>query len=112
LLLQAMMFQYGGITTLGVNTVIMALPAVICYFLFKPLIHKSHRLAMAAAFGCGAISVFLGAVLVAASLMFTQENFLEVAGLVATAHLPVMVIEGIITAFCVAFLKRVKPEML
>jgi cobalt/nickel transport system permease protein len=112
LLLQAMMFQYGGITTLGVNTVIMALPAVICYFLFRPFIHKSHRWAMAAAFGCGAISVLLGTVLVAASLMFTQESFLEVAGLVATAHLPVMVIEGMITAFCVVFLKRVKPEML
>jgi cobalt/nickel transport system permease protein len=44
--------------------------------------------------------------------MFTEENFLEVAGLVVTAHLPVMVIEGIITAFCVAFLKKVKPELL
>ena len=111
LLLQAMMFQYGGITTLGVNTVIMALPAVVCFFLFRPFLHKSNQVAVVAAFGCGAISVLLGAILVAASLMFTQENFLEVAVLVATAHLPVMVIEGTITVFCVAFLKKVKPEL-
>jgi cobalt/nickel transport system permease protein len=112
LLLQAMMFQYGGISTLGVNTVIMALPAVLCYFLFGPFIQKKPRLAVPAAFACGAGSVFLGAVLAGASLMFTEGSFLEVAGLVVTAHLPVMIIEGVVTVFCVAFLKKVKPEML
>ena len=112
LLLQGMMFQYGGITTLGVNTVIMAVPAVICYYLFGPFILLKPRLAVPAAFACGAGSVFLGAILAGASLMFTEASFLEVAGLVVTAHLPVMVIEGVVTVFCVAFLKKVKPEML
>lgn len=112
LLLQAMLFQYGGITTLGVNTVIMALPALICYYLFGSLVHKKQRIAVPAAFACGAGSVFLGAVLAGLSLMFTEGSFLEVAGLVVTAHLPVMIIEGLITVFCVAFLKKVKPEML
>lgn len=112
LLLQAMLFQYGGITTLGVNTVIMALPAVLCYYLFGPLILKKPTLAAVAAFACGAGSVFLGGLLVGASLMFTGEGFLTVAGLVVSAHLPVMIIEGVITVFCVTFLKKVKPEML
>ncbi len=112
LMLQAMMFQYGGITTLGVNTVIMAVPAVVCYHLFAPFIHKQPRVAVPAAFACGAGSVFLGAVLAGVSLMFTEESFLEVAGLVVTAHLPVMVIEGVVSVFCVAFLKKVKPELL
>ena len=31
LALQGLLFQFGGITTLGVNTLNMALPAVICY---------------------------------------------------------------------------------
>ena len=44
--------------------------------------------------------------------MFTEENFLKAAYLVVIAHLPVMIIEGIITAFCVAFLKKVQPDML
>jgi cobalt/nickel transport system permease protein len=44
--------------------------------------------------------------------MFTEENFLAVATLVATAHIPVMIIEGIVTAFCVVFLKKVQPAML
>ena len=112
LLLQAMMFQFGGITTLGINTLIMALPAVICYYLFGPFVLKRPLIAVPAAFACGAGSVFLSALLVGASLMFTEDSFLEVAVLVITAHLPIMAIEGLVTVFCVAFLKKVKPEML
>lgn len=112
LLLQAMLFQYGGITTLGVNTVIMAVPAVIGYYLFGAFIQKKPQLAVPAAFACGAGAVLLGAVLVGASLMFTEGSFFEVAGLVVVSHLPVMVIEGVVTVFCVAFLKKVKPELL
>lgn len=112
LLLQAMLFQYGGITTLGVNTVIMALPAVLCYFLFGPFILRKPPISTIAAFASGAVAVFLGAILVAASLMFTEESFLEVAALAVAAHLPVMIIEGVVTVFCVAFIKKVKPEML
>ena len=90
----------------------MAVPAVICYHLCAPFMQRQSPLPLAAAFVCGAGSVFLGAILVGASLMFTEDSFLEVAGLVVTAHLPIMIIEGIITVFCVSFLKKVKPEML
>jgi len=112
LLLQGVFFQYGGITTLGVNTVIMAAPAVVCYYLFGPLVRRGRAAAGAAAFGCGFCAVLLGALLVALFLMATGEGFFEIAGLVAVAHIPVMVIEGIVTAFAVAFLKKVYPELL
>ena len=112
LLLQGVFFQFGGITTLGVNTIIMALPAVICFYLFAPLMHKNQRILLLGGFGCGFCAVLFGAVIVGLSLMFTEENFLAVATLVATAHIPVMIIEGIVTAFCVVFLKKVQPAML
>ncbi len=38
--LQGILFQFGGVTTLGVNVIIMALPAVICYYLFKILFKR------------------------------------------------------------------------
>jgi len=112
LLLQAVMFQFGGITTLGVNTVIMAFPALICYYLFGPFVLRKHKVAVPAGFACGSGSVFLGAILVGVSLMFTESSFLEVAALVIIAHLPIMAIEGVVTVFCLAFLKKVKPEAL
>jgi len=112
LLLQGVFFQYGGITTLGVNTIIMAAPAVACYFIFAPLIWKNRTIGLMAAFGAGFGAVFLGAIIVGLALVFTEQNFFEIASLVVISHLPVMIIEGIVTAFCVVFLKKVHPAML
>jgi len=112
LALQAVFFQYGGITTLGVNTLIMALPAVICYLVFGRLVQKSSKMAAVAAFACGFLSVFLSSLFVSLSLLLTEENFLAVCGIIIAAHIPVMVIEGMITSLCVAFLRKVHPEML
>ena len=112
LTLQGVFFQFGGITTLGVNTIIMALPAVVCYLIFGRLIHKDPRTAAIAAFACGFLSVLLSGIIVGLSLIFTEENFLAVSGLILAAHIPVMIIEGIVTAACVAFLRKVRPEML
>ena len=112
LVLQAVLFQFGGITALGVNTIIMALPAVLCYFMFSPFLHKKPVWASAAAFACGFLCVFFSAIILALALVFTEENFLEVSAIVIVAHIPVMIVEGIVTAICVAFLKKVQPEML
>ena len=112
LILHGVFFQFGGITSLGVNTIIMALPAVLCYLVFGKLIHKSSRTAAAAAFACGFLSVLISGLIVGLSLIFTEENFLKVSGIIIAAHIPVMLIEGIVTAACVAFLRKVRPEML
>jgi cobalt/nickel transport system permease protein len=109
LALQAVFFQFGGITVLGVNTFNVAGPAVLCYFIFSRFVQKNTSIAMVAAFLCGALSVLLTSIMVAVSLLFTEESFFEVASLVVAAHFPVMIIEGIITAFCIAFLKKVQP---
>ncbi|RLB29105.1 MAG: cobalt transporter CbiM [Deltaproteobacteria bacterium] len=113
LALQAILFQFGGITVLGINTVNMALPGVICYYLFSRLVtHERKVISLASGFACGFLAVFLSAILVALSLVWAEGSFTEAAELIVVAHLPVMIIEGLITLFCVAFLKRVKPELL
>lgn len=113
LTLQAVLFQFGGFTTLGVNTFNMAFPALLCYSLFSRLVRKqSHGLAVFAGAACGVLSIFIGALLIGVSLVFTGESFLEVAELTIAAHVPVMIVEGVLTAFCVMFLRKVKPELL
>jgi cobalt/nickel transport system permease protein len=112
LTLQAIIFQFGGITTLGVNTIIMALPALICYYLFGPLIHKKPSISVSASFACGFFSVLISALIVGVALIFTEENFLTVSAMLVITHLPLMIIEGIVTVFCLAFLKKVQPTML
>lgn len=113
LLLQAVLFQFGGITTIGVNTFNMAFPALVCFYLFRHWVkHENVTVALSFAFACGFLAVLLGSIMVAISLVFTGEAFLALAKLVVMAHLPVMIIEGFFTMFCVGFLRKVRPEML
>ena len=112
LLLQAMFFQLGGITTLGVNTIIMAAPAVVSAWVFGAVIRRHHRWMNIAGFACGALSVALSAVITGAVLVFTEENFFRISAIIMAAHVPVMIIEGVVTAACVTFLNKVRPEML
>jgi cobalt/nickel transport system permease protein len=112
LLLQAVLFQFGGITTLGINTVIMAAPAVVVYHAFGSMAKRTDLLGLVGAFCVGFWSVLLSGVIAAAALVLTGEGFVAVAALILSAHLPVMVIEGIVTLFCVVFLRKVQPSLL
>jgi cobalt/nickel transport system permease protein len=113
LLMQAVLFQYGGLTTLGINTVNMAVPAVLVHYLFSALARKGKGpLVGLSGFLAGASGVGLSALLVALSLVSTGEAFIQVAEAVLIANLPVLLVDGVVTAFCVIFLRKVKPEVL
>jgi len=113
LALQGVLFQFGGITTLGVNTFNMALPAIICFYLFNRGIKgENNFIVLILAFVCGFLAVLLSGVMVAAALVFTGEPFMQVAKLMLIAHLPIMILEGILTVFCIGFLRKVRPEIL
>jgi cobalt/nickel transport system permease protein len=112
LFLQAVLFQYGGLTTLGVNTFNMAAPAVLVGIIFRRPIVKGAGLAVASSFLAGALAVVLGAALVAASLLISSRDYAVPAGWEFTGHLVLMVVEGLVCATCVGFLRKVKPEIL
>lgn len=111
LMLQAILFQFGGITVLGVNTFNMAFPAVLAFYAFRPLLLKPGRLRSVGAFCCGALSVAGAGLFTALSLAWTSEGFLQAARLLFLAHLPVMAVEGIVTLLTVSFLARIRPEL-
>ena len=113
LTLQMLLFQYGGITVLGLNTLIMAFPAVAAGLLFGSIVRsqKKNR-ALAGGFLAGSFSIFLSGLLLALALAFSGKQFLPAALVVAGAHVPIMLMEGILTAACVGFLRKVKPGLL
>jgi cobalt/nickel transport system permease protein len=51
-------------------------------------------------------------VLVAFSLMLSGEAFLLAAKITFVAHIPVMIVEGFVTAAAVLLIRKVKPEFL
>ena len=112
LVLQALVFQFGGLTTLGVNTFAMAMPGVVVYFAFKKFIKKGRNTAFIGGVLAGASAIILSAVLISIALLETEKSFIGIAGTFLAVHLPIALIEGIITGFVVVYLKKVKPEAL
>ncbi|MBQ7585290.1 MAG: cobalt transporter CbiM [Desulfovibrionaceae bacterium] len=114
LILQALLLQFGGITVLGVNTATMACGAVLASLAFKSLVSlKPNLLGLKiAGFVAGVLGVLSSAFLTALSLMFTEEGFLAAALALFTAHLPIMLVEGLVTMLVLSFLARMKPEYL
>ena len=122
LFFQAVMFGHGGLTTLGVNAVIMGLPAILAYYIFRLRKLGSREspkkdgafgfLAGAVAIGVS-VAIFVGILVTNLPSDFISAS-VERAAIytLAIAHLPLLGIEGAITAFLVVFLRRVRPEIL
>lgn len=113
LLLQALLFGFGGLTTLGINTANIAVPGVLLGLAFAPLVRRAdapHAGLLAAT--CAALSVALTGGAVALSLALSSSQFVPSAKIVLVTYGPLMAIEALITGFAVSFLKRVRPELL
>jgi cobalt/nickel transport system permease protein len=114
LLLQAVLFSYGGLTVLGLNTLIMAAPAVGCYYLFRRATASEYEtLAIGGGFAAGCGAILLAASLVAVSLLLCgKTEFDSPAKIFAILQLPLAVVEGLVTASVVALVRKVRPELL
>lgn len=113
LLLQAVFFSEGGLIALGLNTLTMALPAVVCYYLFhRPVQWKNNALAFSAGLAAGALGVILAGFLTATALWVSGEAFRFFAGAVLAVNVALAVVEGLITGSAVMFLRKVRPELL
>ena len=114
LLLQLMMFGVGGgPTTLGINTLAMALPAVVCYYLFHRAVHaKSETATFLVGFAAGAVGVLLGATIVSAAILISAREFTVLAASAWGIHFLIAPVEGLVTGASVVFLRKVRPELL
>lgn len=112
LLLQAVFFGFGGLTVLGINTLNIALPAVLAWLIFGRLIGSGTPGQGALWGGLGGGFAIAGTTaMVALSLALSGDAFLPAAKLVFFAHIPVMAIEALLTGFAVLLARRVKPEL-
>ena len=60
----------------------------------------------------GALGTAMAALILAGLLVTGGEDFLGVAKIALLAHVPVIIIEGLVSAFTIGFLARVKPALL
>jgi cobalt/nickel transport system permease protein len=109
LLLQALLFGHGGLTTLGVNMVVMTAPAMLATGLY-PLLRK-HTSFTGLLIGTLAATV---TVCLNAGVLWLggQEDWARLVRLVLLANVPVVVIEGLLTGVIVRYLELAKPDWL
>lgn len=128
LTLQLVFFGYGGLVSLGVNTMNLALPALAAGFLFRPRLQRlaspsrwgiepavsleQRRRAFAIGLVAGSLAALLTAVMVMLSLILSGGAFVPAAKLIGLTFVPLMMIEGLLTGIVVAFLLRVEPALL
>lgn len=112
LALQFLLLSHGGLTTIGINACIVGIPALAAGMLY-PLLRKARvpSFARGLLLGGGAVA---GAVALnfLALLLGGKENWERLAQLVLLAHVPIVVIEGLMLGVLVSYLEKVKPEML
>lgn len=114
LALQAVLFGFGGLTTLGVNAVNIALPGALLGLALGPLIRRAATARRAAVLGgvVGAAAVFGTAGMVALALWLSASDYVPVARIVVATYLPLALAEAAVTAFVTGYLARVQPEAL
>jgi cobalt/nickel transport system permease protein len=111
--LQTLLFQHGGVTTIGVNALMMGLPAYAAYGVFR--LRRGlglRRGAFGFGFLAGGLAVLLAGVLLAAFLALAGESFHGVAAAALVAHMPVAAAEGVVAGFTASFLSRTEPGIL
>lgn len=123
LFFQAVFLGHGGLSTLGVDAVMMGLPALMAYGVFRLRFGLPRQLPprwrigiagfLAGSIGLGlAVLIYVGLIVTTIPTGFDAATERTAVIGLALTHLPLVVIEGVFTALLVVFLQRVKPDML
>ena len=121
LFFQAVMFQHGGMSTLGINAIILGMPAIAAHLIFKQrdrIPGKKAVLTKILSFAAGAGALLLSATMFAVLLVTHISPDMDVnaertAILISLGSYAIQAaIEGIFCVMLVSFLEQVKPELL
>ncbi|KLE03084.1 cobalt transporter CbiM [Aliarcobacter butzleri] len=111
LILQALLLGFGGLSSLGANILVMALPAYLVYLIFKLEILKKLN-EKVKFFLVGFLGVFISSLLLFTVLVFSKDEYLAVAYSIIAVNIPTMILEGIVTMFLLLYIKKGMPKLL
>ncbi len=115
LFIQAAVFQHGGITTLGVNTLLVGIPALVCWQVFAKVYHREKSPYLVSGL-LGGLGVTLTAVLLVGVLWATDirysQGMVSNIQLITLSHIPLIFLEGGVTAFAVGFIHKSRKTVL
>lgn len=105
LLFQTLLFQHGGLLSLGVNALNMGTGALLAAALWRTRVGPEPL----RAFLCGFTGILVPAMFLA--LEFAAAGYGKGFFFIGSVYLGAAALEGVLTAVAVAFLQRVKPAV-
>jgi cobalt uptake substrate-specific transmembrane region len=115
LLLQVLFFSFGGFAVLGVNLCVMALPAVAAHYVLRGYLKPDMGLIAKLLTGLGAGIIGVGGAGALASLVLAIDggkHYQDLIALLLLSHLPVFVLDGIISYGVISLLSKMYPSAL
>ena len=115
LLLQVLFFSFGGFAVLGVNLCVMALPAVAAHYVLRGYLKPGMGPVAKLFAGLGAGIIGVGGAGVLASLVLALDGgkyYQDLIALLLLSHLPVFVLDGIISYGVISLLSKMYPSAL
>lgn len=115
LLLQVIFFSFGGFAVLGVNLCVMATPAVIAHYLFRSRLqlHMALKDCLLVGIGSGVIGVGGAGALASFVLMLDGgKSYLNLVWLLLVSHIPVFILDSIISVGVISLLGKMYPEVM
>ena len=115
LLLQLLFFSFGGFAVLGVNLCVMALPAVAAHYVLRGYLKPDMGIMAKLIAGLGAGIIGVGGAGALASLVLALDggkHYQDLIALLLLSHLPVFVLDGIISYGVISLLSKMYPSAL
>lgn len=108
-LMHATLLHHGGLTTIGVNALVLGLPALVVGAVVSSLgnVGASARRAWCVGAGATVATYCLSFGLFVLAALLADDRIATSMGVLAAAHLPAMLVEAVVTGSAVAFLTRV-----
>lgn len=115
LLLQVLFFSFGGFAVLGVNLCVMALPAVAAHYVLRGYLKPDMGPMAKLIVGLGAGIIGVGGAGALASLVLALnggKHYQDLIALLLLSHLPVFVLDGMISYGVISLLSKMYPRAL
>ncbi|UCZ57898.1 cobalt transporter CbiM [Desulfurispirillum indicum] len=120
--LQAIMLGHGGLTTIGINSLIIGIPALVAsgvYRMMRPVAMRGgNHLYLGLAFFVGSLGSVLAVIIFASTVLLWMPVHIDAAAeraallVLVLVHIPLVLLEGAFCAWLVHYFQRTSPALL
>lgn len=109
LVLQAFLFGFGGVSVIGINLIIVGIPAILGRYFLRLSFVKYQKIMW---FLAGFVPILISSILLSLTLILNGKSFVAIATLILASNSVLMVVEGVITMFALNYIYKIDKGIL